>query len=48
MVADISNLIQNFNNIKENGYVPFKLISDNPIIVSLINDASVLWILINY
>ena len=23
MVADISNLMQNFNNINENGYVPF-------------------------
>ena len=41
-------LIQNFNNINENGHVPFKLISDHPIIVSLIYDASVLWILINY
>ena len=48
MVADISNLILDFNNISKNGYVPFKLISDHPIIVSLINDASVLWILINY
>ena len=40
MVADISNLILDFNNINKNGYVPFKSISDHPIIVSLINDAS--------